>query len=45
MLDHVPMGERDTKGDLYENMLGKIATVTLDVRRGPLLSSRARTNA
>jgi type I restriction enzyme M protein len=26
MLDHVPMEERDTKGDLYEYMLGKIAS-------------------
>jgi type I restriction enzyme M protein len=26
MIDHVPMEERDTKGDLYEYMLGKIAT-------------------
>ncbi|MEU0076297.1 class I SAM-dependent DNA methyltransferase [Micromonospora tulbaghiae] len=26
MLDHIPMEERDTKGDLYEYMLGKIAT-------------------
>ncbi len=26
MLDDVPMNERDTKGDLYEYMLGKIAT-------------------
>src|SRR5262245_51997071 len=26
MLDHVPMEERDTKGDLYEYMLSKIAT-------------------
>ncbi|MCC6457980.1 MAG: SAM-dependent DNA methyltransferase [Caldilineaceae bacterium] len=26
MLDQVPMAERDTKGDLYEYMLGKIAT-------------------
>lgn len=26
MLDHVPMEERDTKGDVYEYMLGKIAT-------------------
>jgi type I restriction enzyme M protein len=26
MLDHVPMDERDTKGDVYEYMLGKIAT-------------------
>ncbi|MDE2060344.1 MAG: SAM-dependent DNA methyltransferase [candidate division NC10 bacterium] len=25
MLDHVPMEERDTKGDVYEYMLGKIA--------------------
>jgi hypothetical protein len=25
-LDHVPMEERDTNGDLYEYMLGKIAT-------------------
>src|SRR4051795_8024312 len=25
MLDHVPMEERDTKGDLYEYMLAKIA--------------------
>ena len=25
-LDHVPMEDRDTKGDLYEYMLGKIAT-------------------
>ncbi len=25
MLDHVPMEDRDTKGDLYEYMLGKIA--------------------
>jgi type I restriction enzyme M protein len=26
LLDHVPMEERDTKGDVYEYMLGKIAT-------------------
>ena len=26
MLDHVPMVERDTKGDVYEYMLAKIAT-------------------
>jgi type I restriction enzyme M protein len=26
MLDHVPMDDRDTKGDLYEYMLGKIAS-------------------
>ncbi len=26
MLDRVPMEDRDTKGDLYEYMLGKIAT-------------------
>ena len=26
MIDHVPMEDRDTKGDLYEYMLGKIAT-------------------
>src|SRR2546421_1665181 len=26
MIDHVPMEERDTKGDLYEYMLAKIAT-------------------
>ena len=26
MLDHVPMHDRDTKGDLYEYMLGKIAS-------------------
>ena len=26
MIDQVPMEERDTKGDLYEYMLGKIAT-------------------
>ncbi len=26
LLDHVPMEDRDTKGDLYEYMLGKIAT-------------------
>lgn len=26
LLDHVPMDDRDTKGDLYEYMLGKIAT-------------------
>jgi type I restriction enzyme M protein len=26
MLDDLPLGERDTKGDLYEYMLGKIAT-------------------
>ena len=26
MLDHLPMEDRDTKGDLYEYMLGKIAT-------------------
>jgi type I restriction enzyme M protein len=25
-LDHVPMGDRDTKGDVYEYMLGKIAS-------------------
>lgn len=25
MIDHIPMEERDTKGDLYEYMLGKIA--------------------
>ena len=26
MIDKVPMEDRDTKGDLYEYMLGKIAT-------------------
>jgi type I restriction enzyme M protein len=26
MLDHIPMDDRDTKGDLYEYMLSKIAT-------------------
>ena len=26
MIDHVPMQDRDTKGDLYEYMLGKIAS-------------------
>ena len=26
MIDHIPMEERDTKGDLYEYMLGKIAS-------------------
>jgi type I restriction enzyme M protein len=26
MLDDIPLGERDTKGDLYEYMLSKIAT-------------------
>jgi type I restriction enzyme M protein len=26
MIDHVPMEDRDTKGDLYEYMLGKIAS-------------------
>ncbi|MFO1184774.1 MAG: class I SAM-dependent DNA methyltransferase [Bauldia sp.] len=26
MLEHVPMEDRDTKGDVYEYMLGKIAT-------------------
>ena len=26
LLDHVPMEDRDTKGDLYEYMLGKIAS-------------------
>ncbi|MBV8648409.1 class I SAM-dependent DNA methyltransferase [Paludibacterium sp.] len=26
MLEHVPMDDRDTKGDLYEYMLGKIAS-------------------
>ncbi|MEU1586067.1 class I SAM-dependent DNA methyltransferase [Micromonospora sp. NPDC005710] len=26
LLDDIPLGERDTKGDLYEYMLGKIAT-------------------
>ncbi len=26
MLDHVPMDDRDTKGDVYEYMLGKIAS-------------------
>jgi type I restriction enzyme M protein len=26
MLDHIPMDDRDTKGDLYEYMLGKIAS-------------------
>ena len=26
MLDDIPMEDRDTKGDLYEYMLGKIAT-------------------
>jgi len=26
MLDHLPMEDRDTKGDLYEYMLGKIAS-------------------
>src|SRR2546425_7883258 len=27
LLDHVPMEDRDTKGDIYEYMLGKIASV------------------
>jgi type I restriction enzyme M protein len=26
LIDHIPMEDRDTKGDLYEYMLGKIAT-------------------
>src|SRR5687768_4135994 len=26
LIDHVPMADRDTKGDVYEYMLGKIAT-------------------
>ena len=26
LLDHVPMEDRDTKGDIYEYMLGKIAS-------------------
>jgi type I restriction enzyme M protein len=26
LMDDIPLGERDTKGDLYEYMLGKIAT-------------------
>src|SRR5204862_3243881 len=26
MIDKIPMEDRDTKGDLYEYMLGKIAT-------------------
>jgi type I restriction enzyme M protein len=26
LLDHIPMDDRDTKGDLYEYMLGKIAS-------------------
>ena len=26
MIDHIPMEDRDTKGDLYEYMLGKIAS-------------------
>lgn len=26
LIDHLPMEERDTKGDLYEHMLSKIAT-------------------
>jgi type I restriction enzyme M protein len=26
MIDQVPMEDRDTKGDLYEYMLGKIAS-------------------
>jgi type I restriction enzyme M protein len=26
MLDHVPMEDRDTKGDLYEYMLGRAAS-------------------
>ena len=26
MLDDIPMDDRDTKGDLYEYMLGKIAS-------------------
>ena len=30
MIDHVPMEDRDTKGDLYEYMLGKIASAGHD---------------
>lgn len=30
LLDQVPMEERDTKGDLYEYMLGKIATAGMN---------------
>ena len=26
LIEHVPMEDRDTKGDIYEYMLGKIAT-------------------
>jgi hypothetical protein len=31
MIDKVPMEDRDTKGDLYEYMLGKIASAGMAV--------------
>ena len=42
MIDKVPMDDRDTKGDLYEYMLGKIAsTVQNGQFRTPNLCPRA----
>ncbi len=36
MIDHVPMDDRDTKGDLYEYMLGKIAAKIPSPPRQPI---------
>ncbi len=37
LLDGVPMEDRDTKGDLYEYMLGKIASAGQNVMDASLL--------
>jgi hypothetical protein len=39
MLDAVPMDDRDTKGDLYEYMLGKIATPARTASSAPRATS------
>jgi len=42
MIDQVPMEERDTKGDLYEYMLAKIATAGQNGGRGQGKGQRGR---
>ena len=41
LLDQVPMEDRDTKGDLYEYMLGKIATAGQNGQFAPRATSSA----
>ena len=39
LLDHVPIEDRDTKGDIYEYMLGKIASAGQKASSAPRATS------